>query len=878
MQNQSPKITKRHDYRAADFSVDSLDLYFELGEQETIVKSRMQLVRQNSAVQNLTLDGHHLSLLSIHIDGARLTEDSYQVLDEQLIVFNVPSHFELAIETRIKPQENTALEGLYKASNLFCTQCEAHGFRRITYYLDRPDVMTRFKTTIVADRDRYPVLLSNGNRTKNGVMPNNRHFATWEDPFKKPCYLFALVAGDLAHIEDTFTTCSGRVVVLRIYAELGYENQCWHAMAALKQAMRWDEEVYGREYDLDIFMIVAVSDFNMGAMENKGLNIFNAKYILVDPKTATDADYTGVEIVVSHEYFHNWTGNRVTCRDWFQLSLKEGLTVFREQQFTAYVTSNAITRINSVKVIRSSQFAQDAGPLAHPVRPDSYIEMNNFYTVTVYNKGAEVIRMLHTLLGEHGFRKGMDLYFSRHDGQAVTVDDFVEAMADANGVDFRQFMLWYSQAGTPIVTVKTAYDETDKVYRLSLSQSCPPTPQQDKKQVMHIPLEIALLDSQGEEIQLPNDMPINQGKPLVLSLKETSQTWQFNNIPQKPVLSLLRNFSAPIKVIYERSDDELYFLLANDQDAFSCWDAGQQLLNRMILQLMQHYQQNQQMVMDLRLVQAIREMLAHPKLDKQLIALLILVPNEYTLSELLTEIDVDALVNARLFVRDQLAKSLQDDFLTAYQQLCDATPYAYEQLYVGKRSLKNTCLGYLMIASNDKHVKDLCLQQLLQSDNLTDQLAALSAFANADVPEREQVLNDFYQKWQHEKLVMDKWLAIQAGSELPDTLTRVQQLLKHPAFTYQNPNKIRSLIGTFGQANFKNFHSKDGQGYAFLAEQVLFLNSRNPQVAARMLEPLTRWQRFGEPRKALMKAQLEKVLTAKDLSKDVYEIAARSLQ
>jgi len=866
------------DYQPSAYLIKNTDLRFELGEEETLVKAKLVISKnpaRGEAELPLELDGVNLTLRSIRIDGKPLLNDAFAVSAEKLTIFRVPTEFTLETEVLIKPQENTALEGLYKSSNNFCTQCEAHGFRKITYYLDRPDVMAKFTTTILADKTSYPVLLSNGNLIAKGEEVGNLHWVTWEDPHKKPCYLFALVAGNLAHISDSFTTQSGRQVDLKIYVEKGNEDKCAHAMQSLKKSMRWDEETFGREYDLDIFMIVAVSDFNMGAMENKGLNIFNTKYIIANHKTGTDVDYEGIEAVVGHEYFHNWTGNRITCRDWFQLSLKEGLTVFRDHEFTADMNARSVARIDQVRRLRAVQFLEDAGPLAHSVRPESYIEMNNFYTATVYEKGSEVIRMIHTLLGKQGFRQGMDLYFERHDGQAVTCDDFVKAMEDANQVDLGQFRLWYSQAGTPRLAITSHYDAKQRQYQLTVKQTCPATPGQPVKQPMHIPLAMALLNKDGKEmaLQLATESTLQAQTTRVLDIKQAEQTFTFINIDEKPVPSLLRGFSAPVKLNYAYTQQELCFLLAHETDDFNRWEASQQLATRLILQLVASQEPQTSILRDF--IQAMRAVLANQQLSASLKAQLLMLPSEVELGEEMATIDVDGIVSARRFLRQQLAKELAEEFKQIYTTYHSTKPYEFEPQQVGQRSLKNIALGYLMVLEHAELIK-LCHQQFMKADNMTDQSAALRALASKDCSERTLALAQFYQQWQGEALVVDKWFTIQACSELPDTLTQVKSLLAHPAFTIKNPNKVRALIGAF-TTNFAEFHRVDGLGYQFLAEQVLRLDGLNPQVAARIVQPLTRWQRFEPNRQHLMKRELAKISQAENLSKDVYEIVTKSL-
>ncbi|MEW6290797.1 MAG: aminopeptidase N [Thermodesulfobacteriota bacterium] len=879
MSADRPQIIYRHDYRAPDYLIDTVQLHFFLEEKQAVVTSRLRCRRNGHGGANppLVLDGEELELLSVMLDSRKLSENEYGQGKESLTIHKVPDNFELAITTLIRPQDNTSLEGLYKSSGNFCTQCEAQGFRKITYFLDRPDVMSRFTTTIEAD-DSVPVLLANGNLVETGQAPNGRHYATWHDPFPKPCYLFALVAGDLVRVADTHVTGSGRTIDLHIYVQKHNSDQCGHAMRSLKKAMAWDERVFGLEYDLDLFMIVAVDDFNMGAMENKGLNVFNSKYVLAKPQTATDADYAGIEGVVAHEYFHNWTGNRVTCRDWFQLSLKEGLTVFRDQQFSADMTSPAVKRLTDVRMLRNLQFVEDGGPMAHPVRPDSYIEINNFYTVTVYEKGAELIRMIHTLLGADGFRRGMDLYIARHDGQAVTCDDFVRAMEDGGGVDLTQFRRWYSQAGTPELRVTTLYDAKSRTCTLQVSQHCPPTPGQEEKAPLHIPLAVGLLGRRGK------DMPLSvtgnkRVTTVVLDVQDREQSFTFADVREKPVPSLLRGFSAPVKLHYAYTDDELRFLLAHDADPFNRWEAGQRLSCRLLLGLVADRQQGKELLLDEAFVAVFQGLLAQEyKIDPAFLAELLELPSEKYLGEQVAIIDVEAIHQVRQFVRRSLSATLRDYFLEVYHANTSMEPYRYDQQSAGKRSLKNIALAYLM-QNDDKAVMDICLRQFEQSGNMTDTLAALQAIVhNPDCPERKSVLVSFFSEWQRDTLVLDKWFSLQATAPLPQTLDEVQSLLAHPAFSLKNPNKVRALIGAFCGSNQLCFHDKSGAGYRFLADQVLAIDRFNHQIAARMLAPLSRWQRFDVSRQHLMCRQLERILASEELSKDVYEVASKSLQ
>ncbi|MEE4376845.1 MAG: aminopeptidase N [Candidatus Competibacteraceae bacterium] len=881
MNNDSPRAIHLKDYTPPPFLIDTVDLRFELGEDATLVHSRMAFRRNPEWAEQdstpLVLAGQQLELIEIRLDGRTLTPEHYTVDADHLTLSQVPSTFELEITTRIYPQNNTALEGLYQSSGNFCTQCEAEGFRKITYFLDRPDVMAVYTTTVVADKTRYPVLLSNGNLVDSGELAHDRHWATWHDPFKKPSYLFALVAGHLRRITDTFTTLSGREVALHIYVEPENIDQCDHAMASLKKAMAWDEATFGREYDLGIYMIVAVGDFNMGAMENKGLNVFNTKYVLAKPETATDADYQGIEGVIGHEYFHNWTGNRITCRDWFQLSLKEGLTVFRDQEFTADMSSRPVKRIDDVRILRSVQFPQDAGPMAHPVRPDSYIEINNFYTVTVYNKGAEVIRMMQTLLGRAGFRRGMDLYFERHDGQAVTTDDFVKAMEDANGVDWEQFRRWYTQAGTPEVNAEGSYDAADNCYTLTLRQSCPPTPGQDHKEPFHIPVALGLLDSTGRSLPLQLD---NESEPVgdyrVLELRTTEQQFRFINVPDSPLPSLLRGFSAPVKLLADYSDDDLMFLLAHDSDPFNRWEAGQQLTIRTVLRLVEDRQRGRSWDLPEAFSGAFGQALATSNQDPALLARILTSPDEIVLAEHMDVVDVDGIHEARQFVQRVLAERLREHLAAVYATYNQAKEYRIDADSMGQRSLKNRCLDYLM-QLDDPEWRQRCLQQFQSAANMTDQLGALGLLVNFDCSERSEALVHFEQHWGKDPLVMDKWFSLQAMSRLPGTLSEVNRLMAHPAFTIKNPNKVRALIGAFCHSNPFRFHAADGAGYAFLSEQVLTLNAMNPQIAARLVGAFTRWRKYDANRQALMKAELERILATPDLSPDVYEIVAKSL-
>ncbi|MEA3466878.1 MAG: aminopeptidase N [Thermodesulfobacteriota bacterium] len=871
MSEQKHPTIYRKDYQVPSYFIDEIFLDFLLGEEDCVVNVKT-VFRKNSDSEvgnsDVFLNGQELELLTIAVNGAELASAQYKTDGDGLTLLQMPDEFVLEVSTRIYPDKNTALEGLYRSSGNFCTQCEAEGFRKITYYLDRPDVMARFTTRIEADKKSCPVLLSNGNLVEEGDLAEGRHFAVWEDPFPKPCYLFALVAGDLVYLQDTFVTRSGRAIDLRIYVQARNRDKCSHAMISLKKSMQWDEEVFGLEYDLNRFMIVAVDDFNMGAMENKGLNVFNSKYVLASQNTATDQDYLGIEGVIGHEYFHNWTGNRVTCRDWFQLSLKEGLTVFRDQEFSGDMNSRAVKRIEEVRVLRSFQFREDAGPMAHPVRPDSYVEINNFYTVTVYNKGAEVIRMMHTLLGAENFRKGIDLYFKRHDGQAVTCDDFAAAMAAASGVDLDQFKLWYSQSGTPELEVTEEWDKNTKEYRLKITQICRPTPGQESKKAFHIPLAFGLLDSTGKDMDTGNTL---------LELRSDEESFIINNVSEKPVLSLLRGFSAPVKVNPWQERDQIAFLMANDSDSFNRWDAAFRLSESVLLEVTTMLQKGEQPVVDPLFVDAVKQILDDTKGDKSLLGMALTLPEENYLAQQMKVIDPDNLHRARECVRQELATTLETEFRKVWEENRAQGEYQLTPEAMGQRRLKNVCLSYLLAGElPDSSAVELALKQYHDGDNMTDVMAVLAALAHCDISERQELLDDFYGKWKTDVLVMDKWLILQATSSLPSTLASVQELMNHPAFSMSNPNKVRSLIGAFG-SNHVCFHSDNGEGYQFLADQILDLDSRNPQIASRLTTPFSAWKRYDEVRQELIKKQLQRIADTKGLSGDVFEMVRRSL-
>jgi aminopeptidase N len=877
----SPQPVRLADYRPPEFVVETVELVFDLGDGETVVKARLGIRRNPEGSDPgapLRLDGEALELVSVALDGEALGANRYRVPAEGgLVLADVPDAFSLDVETRIAPQSNTALSGLYMSGGNFCTQCEPEGFRRITYFIDRPDVMARYTTTIVADKARFPVLLSNGNPAGSGAADKGRHWAKWVDPHPKPSYLFALVAGDLVAVQDHFTTRSGRQVALAIWVRRGDEDKCGHAMASLKKAMRWDEEVFGLEYDLDVFNIVAVSDFNMGAMENKGLNIFNTRYVLAKPETATDTDYQNIEAVIAHEYFHNWTGNRVTCRDWFQLSLKEGLTVFRDQEFSADQGSRAVKRIGEVRTLRAIQFPEDDGPLAHPVRPQSYIRIDNFYTPTVYNKGAELVRMIHTLLGKDGFRGGMDLYIRRHDNHAATIEDFVAAMQDASGVDLGRFKLWYEQAGTPEITVEDHWDSASNSYELMVAQKVSPTPGQPDKLPMLIPLAMGLLGADGAELptRLEGEAESRVGT-RVLTLSEERQSFRFLDLPAAPVSSLLRGFSAPVKlkgVPLER----LKFLVVHDPEPFARWEAGQQVATRALLDRIEAYRRGAAPApLDPDLVSAMRRMLADAAQDLAFAAEALTLPSESFLADQLAIVDVDAVHAARATACAEIGRALMAEFAAAFEALAAPGPYRIDGAAIGRRALRNASLAYLAAADPERGAA-LAKAQFDAAANMTDVLAALAVLADLDRPERPAALARFFAAWSHDPLVIDKWFSLQARSSLPGTMGRVRELASHPAFERKNPNRVRALVGAFAQGNQVRFHDPSGAGYAFLADEVIAIDPSNPTNAARLVQALGAWRRHDPARQALMRRELERVLAAPGLSKNTYEMVSKSL-
>ena len=893
MKNAQARTTYLKDYKPPQYLIETTELDFDLHEDHATVASKLLFRRNNSidvnVEESLILHGHDLVLEELSINGQQLGEEDYRISGEELVVTNLPAilgesleQFLLECRTRIEPQNNTALEGLYKSKKMFCTQCEAEGFRRITYYLDRPDVMSTFTTKITANKSKYPVLLSNGNNVGSGDVDgdSSRHWAQWQDPFKKPSYLFALVAGDLVSLDDRFISCSGREIELRIFVEEKDIDKCDHAMISLKNSMKWDEDVYGREYDLDIFMIVAVDDFNMGAMENKGLNIFNTSCVLANPKTTTDIAFQRVEAVVAHEYFHNWSGNRVTCRDWFQLSLKEGFTVFRDSEFSADMGSRTVKRVEDVAFLKTVQFAEDSGPMAHSVRPDSYMEISNFYTVTIYEKGAEVVRMINQILGADNFRKGTDLYFERHDGQAVTTEDFVKAMEDANSIDLTQFRRWYSQAGTPKLSVSSSFDAENRKYTLTVEQSCPATPGQVKKKPFFIPLRVGLISKQGTELDLilEAEKSTLSVKDRILAITESKQEFVFSNIDEEPIPSLLRGFSAPVRMEYPYSRDQLYFLMVHDSDGFNRWNAAQ-LLTIDILDELQLSDSAEVPVLLVSAFEGVLNSSSDSNVDKAMLAHLLGLPAEGFLIEQSSVADVDAIHRTREKTANELAKTLKDSFAKVYTENSTDEVYKADAASIARRALKNMALAYLVRTGEDGWVEN-CFNQFEVASNMTDQMSALRCLVNCTSGRGhelgEKALKSFYEQWQHEPLVVDQWFAVQATCQLPGTLKKVMALLDHEAFSMRNPNKVRSLIGAFCGQNHIGFHNTNGEGYEFLGDQILELDELNPQIASRLLTPLTRWKKFDSQRQALMQAQLQRIKASANISKDVFEVVEKS--
>jgi aminopeptidase N len=863
-----PVVKYRKDYQPSQYLIKQTDLTFQLFDSHAIVESQLSIERnplvRNEILQPLVLDGVELELQSIAINGQALSENSYRLENDELIIEHISDKFTLHTVVKIYPQNNTSLEGLYQSGGKFCTQCEAVGFRKITFYLDRPEIMSEFKVRVEGDKKQFPLLLSNGNPTERGDLSDGRHYVAWHDPFPKPSYLFALVAGDLDCLTSHFTTMSDRKVRLELYVDKGKLDQCQFAMDSLIASMKWDEEKFGREYDLDLYMIVAVSDFNMGAMENKGLNIFNTKYVLANSKTATDADFEGVESVIAHEYFHNWTGNRITCRDWFQLSLKEGLTVFRDQKFSEDMRSPAVQRIDQVKVIRAAQFAEDSGPMAHPIRPDSYIEMNNFYTVTVYNKGAEVIRMMHTLLGEHDFRRGMDLYFDRHDGQAVTCEDFIKAMEDANDKDWSQFRNWYRQAGTPRLTM-ALQKVADGHFQLNCSQSCPPTPGQESKLPFMIPIKVGFLNEEGAPVDFKIDGQSKNSDEALFVMTEQQQTFNIYCDSDQLIPSLLRDFSAPVKLTYDYNQTQLALLFAGDPNAFNRWDAGQNLMSQMLLSGSVEFTKEQLALLE----KAFTELLADESLDNSLKALAVMVPELSSLIGQSESVDLDRLFNKHRQLKKHLGRALEHTWFSIYNTTAGDEP--------GDRWLRNTTLRYMMIASDEQHF-ELAASQQNHAQNMTDEIAALQVIANSTEGYKSEYIDRFYQKWHNEELVMDKWFAAQVVNDDDAILEHVKSLMDHPKFSIKNPNKVRAVVSAFVAGNIPQFHNATGAGYEFLADRIIQLNKINPQIAAGLSKQFNQWRKFDGKRQALIQEQLLRIKAVDKLSNDVFEVVDKSLQ
>lgn len=858
------------DYKSPNHQVEQLQLEFILDEHETTVTASSQITTV-TADQPLVLHGQDIELVSIAINKQALNAGQYRVEGEQLIIEDVPASFDLTIVTKLNPSQNTKLEGLYVSDGAFCTQCEAEGFRRITFYLDRPDVMAVFTTRIVADKSKFPYLLSNGNKVDSGDLPDNKHFTVWQDPYKKPAYLFALVAGDFDLLKDTFTTRSGREVALEFFVDKGNKQKAVHAMKSLQRAMRWDEERFNLEYDLDIYMVVAVDFFNMGAMENKGLNVFNSKYVLADVDSATDNDFHGIESVIGHEYFHNWTGNRITCRDWFQLSLKEGLTVFRDQEFSSDVGSRAVNRIDAVKVIRSHQFAEDAGPMSHPIRPNAVMEMNNFYTVTVYNKGAEVIRMIHTLIGEERFQQGMRNYIDRFDGQAVTCDDFIDAIEQGGKVDLSQFKNWYSQSGTPVVDIKQSYSATAQQLTLNVTQTLEQGNNDEATQPFHLPINVEVIDQAGKSIEFANG-----SSTLVLELKQAHQEFVLDNIPENSTAVFFGDFSAPVKTAFDYSPTQLAHILTYSNNEFSRWDSAQQLLTSAIVNNVG--KEPAQMSVDSGLIESLSQVINNESLDPALVALMIELPSLGTLFELFSQVDVDGLISARDFVKTTLSSQLQDTLRYRYLDCIESLSLnPAPAKAVGIRALKNMLLSLLTVVVNEDN-DTLLSEQARLANNMTDSISALTCANQNEVPCAQRLLTDFEQRWSDNGLVMDKWFATIGSSQNAEVINLINSTFEHKSFSWQNPNRVRSLIGAFCMNNQGQFHRDDGSGYVFLTDQLIKLNDINPQIAARLITPLMAWRKIKGQRSELMKAQLERLAQLPNLAKDLLEKVELSLE
>jgi aminopeptidase N len=871
MRTDEPRAIHLADYRAPEFRIRTVHLDFALSPQATRVMARLEITRLSGSGP-LVLAGENQKLLTVSLDGRRLAPGDYLLDEKRLTLPDPPASLTLEIASEIDPSANTALEGLFLSNGMFCTQCEPEGFRRITYFLDRPDNLSVFTVRIEADREQCPVLLSNGNRIDGGELPGGRHFAVWHDPFPKPSYLFALVAGDLGVIRDSFLTMSGRKVQLAIYVEHGNEPRAHYAMDSLKRAMKWDEEAYGREYDLDIFMIVAVSAFNMGAMENKGLNIFNDKVLLASPETATDDDYARIEGVVAHEYFHNWTGDRVTCRDWFQLSLKEGLTVFRDQQFSGDMRSRGVQRIQDVRALRARQFVEDAGPLAHPVQPQSYIEINNFYTATIYDKGAQVIGMLKTLVGDEGYRKATDLYFERHDGEAATVEDWVKCFEDACGRDLTQFRLWYRQSGTPVIEARGAYDASARTYTLDLTQSLAPTPGQPEKKPMHVPVRIGLMGQASAALPLTLDGENHAGPATrVLELTENFHRFTFVDVTEEPLLSLGRDFSAPAIFRTPLTRHDRATLMGRDSDAFNCWEAGQILSAEIMLEVAGEARSDA----NVDYIAAIGDVLARAEEDPAFAAQMLMPPTESELAARKTPVDPVGIHTARVTLVRAIALNHRERLAQLYEHMRDAGDFSPDAKDAGRRSLRNACLRYLT-AADDEAAAGLADAHYRTASNMTDMIAGLAALTRMESPLRDAAFTNFYDRFRSDPLVLDKWMSLQAGSPLPETVTAVRGLMKHPAFDIKNPNRVRALVGAFS-VNHLRFHNADGSGYRLVGEVIRILDPMNPQVAARMAGAFESWRRYDPDRQALMRTELAAIQGLSGISPNLFEVTAKML-
>lgn len=862
--NVTPKTIYLKDYTPAPYRVGHVNLSFTLFEDKTIVKSEVQYIKTADATSgDLVLNGQDQVVTAVEMDGIRF--DGYTITAHEMTIKDAGEKFTLTITSEIDPASNTALEGLYKSQGSYCTQCEAEGFRRITYFQDRPDVLSTFSVRIEADKHKYPVLLSNGNLVDTGDLAHGRHFTAWNDPFPKPCYLFALVAGNLVRIEDSFQTMSGRQVALHIYVRAGDEQQCDHAMQSLKKAMKWDEEKYGREYQLDLFNIVAVSDFNMGAMENTSLNIFNTKLVLAHQETATDTDFDSVEAVIGHEYFHNWTGNRVTCRDWFQLSLKEGLTVFRDQEFSADMSSRAVKRIDDVDQLRRLQFSEDASPLAHAVQPDNFIEISNFYTTTVYEKGAELIRMQHTLLGQETYRKAADLYFERYDGHAVTCNDFVQCMADASGRDMSQFFLWYKQAGTPTLKASGQYNAAQQQYTLSLTQSQPDTAGQADKKPLHIPVAVGLLDALGNETHATQ----------ILEMTAREQSFTFDHVPSRPVPSILRGFSAPVKLTTDLSDDDLRLLQLKDTDGFNKWESGQTLALRNIERVMADATADiSQFVDDFGII--IEQAIAGVG-DKALLARALTLPTIAVIAQTQTVIDPAAIDQARTHILKSIKRAHKDALARLYDDNANTGTFSVSPAAMGRRALQNVALELLTV-TNGKGCAARAKAHYDGANNMTDRVAALACLSHSTQPERELVFADFYERFKAYQLVVDKWFTLQAMANRPAIFDDFAKLRQHHEFNIKNPNRVRSLYSAFALNNPVQFHHPSGQGYAILRDAIIDLNAINPQIASRLVTPLREWKRYTPVLQTQMQDALQAIMNTPNLSNDVFELVSKSLK